>query len=773
MYTPVSLQELDNARQDVESLEKVINGNENEDVTTRLGETYPTLSKFINDSESLVQSSIDAVIDGSMITDELVSVGGGETQADKNAEFELDKLDTGITVTPQYLGAVARTQAQVNAETVSLLDFGAPYSTDSTTHLQKAIDYLSSIGGGVLTVPYHTGTLKLNGSITLKSNVLVKVDKNLVIDCNENTSAYQFNGLGGIGAEMAIAAKVTSGATTIKTRVPHGLAMGDDILLVSQRECAHDDAGKDWRLGETTGNTVSPFFAEPHSVRRVISTTEIEISGFVLFPDYNVNNNAETSVRARSSATIQKVNYVRNTGWVGGVFKKETGTLFNLEWVCDSSLDIIIKRGYGVGHECINKYGLRNNIKINVRRPDDWVLNTDHSAYNSIRDISSWYGDIDLEEVNGSQGIDQTFSLYCGLHSRYKVKHYNSHEDAMTTHGCTYGAYVDIYAYNCKIAAFRNRARFATGKVVAVNCGSVLRNSSYGITDTSFEVLGLNIQAVGIELKGGGVSSITPAKKNTKIYGSVIMSPTHTNPAVYIQENLDTTSPYEDSGIDLSGLRLTSYNTYALYIQSGINGVNLSGMSIEHHGSNSPIYFKENLGHIISNFNVNMVNGTGESKAVNLVSATSQQVEGYGSTGFVIDDKTVKVMRGVLFSPSDIKYVYNSNNLAMTFSGASGNTDAKNLVNSDFKNLDITVLSGVESQNRLVLRDGIAIGTKFSVFLKSADPSYGLTLYVTTSATPTLNILPSINADNNTFITGATNRYFTIHKVADGVYNVY
>ena len=47
MYTPVSLQELDNARQDVESLEKVINGNEDEDVTTRLGETYPTINKAV------------------------------------------------------------------------------------------------------------------------------------------------------------------------------------------------------------------------------------------------------------------------------------------------------------------------------------------------------------------------------------------------------------------------------------------------------------------------------------------------------------------------------------------------------------------------------------------------------------------------------------------------------------------------------------------------------------------------------------------------------
>lgn len=139
MYTPVSLQELDNARQDVESLEKVVNGNENEDVTTRLGETYPTLSKFIKDSEGIVQSSINAVIDGSMITDELVSVGGGETQADKNAEFELDKFDTGITTVPQYVGAVPQTLYDINIDNTTAKTFGAKCDgvTDDTIALQK------------------------------------------------------------------------------------------------------------------------------------------------------------------------------------------------------------------------------------------------------------------------------------------------------------------------------------------------------------------------------------------------------------------------------------------------------------------------------------------------------------------------------------------------------------------------------------------------------------------------------------------------------------
>lgn len=47
MYTPVSLQELDNARQDVKSLEEVVNGDENVVVATRLGETYPSVKGSI------------------------------------------------------------------------------------------------------------------------------------------------------------------------------------------------------------------------------------------------------------------------------------------------------------------------------------------------------------------------------------------------------------------------------------------------------------------------------------------------------------------------------------------------------------------------------------------------------------------------------------------------------------------------------------------------------------------------------------------------------
>src|SRR5699024_7133216 len=48
MAEPISIQQLKNASLDVKSLEEVVNGDENVVVTTRLGETYPSVKGSIN-----------------------------------------------------------------------------------------------------------------------------------------------------------------------------------------------------------------------------------------------------------------------------------------------------------------------------------------------------------------------------------------------------------------------------------------------------------------------------------------------------------------------------------------------------------------------------------------------------------------------------------------------------------------------------------------------------------------------------------------------------
>lgn len=136
-----------------------------------------------------------------------VSTSDGSTQAIKNTEFrnELDALpfeggvlaDTFVTATANGTGAVARTQREVNADSVSVKAFGAKGDgvTDDTIAIQSAVDHVESLGGG--TVEITDGTYMINadktwsdtynqwdvktGGIRMKSNVHLVLSKGAVL----------------------------------------------------------------------------------------------------------------------------------------------------------------------------------------------------------------------------------------------------------------------------------------------------------------------------------------------------------------------------------------------------------------------------------------------------------------------------------------------------------------------------------------------------------------------------------------------------------------
>lgn len=677
-------------------------------------------------------------------------------------DLAVTKYDTGVEVTSKGEGQVVRTQASKNADIVSLLDFGAPYNTDSTNHLQAALNYLDSRGGGTLYIPYHTGVLVISGIVDLKPNVTVVCDKNLEVDCMALTSGIQFRAYGSVSAEIPLSANKTSGDTLISTVTSHGLSVGDDVLIISQRECAHADAGELWRLGETTANSASPFFAEPLVVSAVNSPNSFTSTSPLIFPDYRTDKSLETSEFARDTSTILKINAFKNFSWYGGTFKKDSGSLFRTTWGKDCHIQVKFERGYGTGQEVYFLNSINCTTKCEVNRPVDWVLESDHSGYNSIKDVSSWYSYVDLFERNGSQGLDQTYSNYSGIGGTYKVRHINSHEDGMTTHGCIYKATVDIYAVNAKSTAFRNRARFCEGNLTAINCASGMRNSTYGILDSEIRVDLQNCYSQGIAMLDEGVVVISPAVKNTTYSGSIVMTANSTGRAIEIEPNLDTNNKYADSGITLRDMYIRSYSG-AIKSDSYINGVNIKNVKIDHYGLSSPVYLRQGAGHNISGLHVIMHTTDGSVPAIlaSPLSGGNTDFIAYGSPALSIDYKTCKVTNGTLITDDD-RLISNK----YTLSGTSTTISSVTLTNKNVSDLvKINITSGTSSFNRIVLDTKLSIGREFTVLVNTTNS--GTTSFGVYAISPnTIIFLDGVNDGGGSFLNITNSRQFRVRKIS-------
>ena len=283
-------------------------------------------------------------------------------------------------------GTAVRALGDKLGEIVGVKDFGARGAADAndTASFQAAVDAISAAGGGTVHAPgdYY----RLDGMVTLKDNVHLAIGRNTVIDCSRSTQAYAFYAHGGFGAEAALAATVTSGDKIISTVTPHGFAAGDWVLLKSQRACLHDDAGPEWRLGETTANALSPFFAEPLQVDVVMSATQFSVCGGILFPDYRPDRTRETYAQARDSATVQKIEFVQGISITGGRFiKSDHGkSLIDLRRCYKPELDITdMELGHTAGVGVLLRGCLSGHVKARASRPPDWSLVGDQSAYNS------------------------------------------------------------------------------------------------------------------------------------------------------------------------------------------------------------------------------------------------------------------------------------------------------------------------------------------------------------------------------------------------------
>ena len=378
-------------------------------------------------------------------------------------------------------GAMVRTLDKRLRDFVSVKDFGAVGNgvADDTAAFQSAATY-SSTNSVKVWVP--DGNYKLSGTVDIK-NASFDISDTAVLDFKDSPSNFCFIARGTKDPEIFISEPLTTGDKIILTETSHGLTVGDWILLYSQRACSHSDAGE-WQLGSVTGKKEVPdvrdpvYFAEPLQVSNVTSNTKFDTTTSIIFPSYNIDDLGETAPnRTRTKSSIMKLNFA-TTSFKGGQIiapdragLNQSPLVFDLHYLhspeVSGSFDFDLSPGTAINA----KYVYNGKFKTKVTRSPNWTLDLtnptpdqtqiDHSKFNSMKDVSSWYCDWDYVEFQGSQCFDQSYADICSIYPRVRGKSYDSHQQGLTTHGNTYGIDINVFVTGNKWTGVSNRARFA------------------------------------------------------------------------------------------------------------------------------------------------------------------------------------------------------------------------------------------------------------------------------------------------------------------------
>ena len=133
MAEPISIQQLKDASEDVKSLEQVVNGDENVVVTTRLGETYPSVkgsikTMFQNGGLPAVPFATKALMTASSL------------ENGKYAVVTNDQANTGLYL-KEAAGFTKVNYGEPYSEAIKTKNFILDALNDSGIELYKSVNY--------------------------------------------------------------------------------------------------------------------------------------------------------------------------------------------------------------------------------------------------------------------------------------------------------------------------------------------------------------------------------------------------------------------------------------------------------------------------------------------------------------------------------------------------------------------------------------------------------------------------------------------------------
>ncbi|MGE7891239.1 right-handed parallel beta-helix repeat-containing protein [Bacillus cereus] len=237
------------------------------------------------ESKSVQEQLNNIVIEGDS------SVEAAQARVDENGvvhdtlkeRLDLDSLKVGSLLD---LGTTPRSLARSLSEReINVKDFGAKGDgiSDDTTPTQNAINYLSTLGGGIVRIP--SGKFKINSSINIPSNIqLLGVGHSTIIDATglpKGTSINQVKLFKIEGNLDTISTTPTSNINALSVSIPvlnvNGFKQNDMILVSSDEPYAPGTANLSWRKGEI-------------QIVKGVTDFNLDLSGAMLFGyDYTQN----------------------------------------------------------------------------------------------------------------------------------------------------------------------------------------------------------------------------------------------------------------------------------------------------------------------------------------------------------------------------------------------------------------------------------------------------------------------------------------------------
>lgn len=170
--------------------------------------------------------------------------------------------------------------------------------------IQAAVDRLPSIGGHII---LSAGVYKATSELFLKGGIILEGTDTTLDYTNAETGNW-ISARGSVSSEINISTSLTSSDNVCNTASTHGFAIENDVLLVSQRNALSADAG-DLQLGLPTGGTHANYFAEPLTVKAVVSSTQFEFAPPLRFVGYEPVGHTDQNQYARPSSTVRKINW--------------------------------------------------------------------------------------------------------------------------------------------------------------------------------------------------------------------------------------------------------------------------------------------------------------------------------------------------------------------------------------------------------------------------------------------------------------------------------